>query len=149
MRSASSEDVEPGEDIQKDQGDASVVRLVNQILLEAHERRATDIHFEPYRGKFRIRYRVDGVLETVETPDDMRRLFPAIISRVKVLSGLDLAEHRIPQDGRASVTVGNQKLDLRTSVLPSASGEGIVIRILPPIMKNRRSNIGTVKRTKV
>jgi len=122
------------QDIQKDQGDASVVRLVNQILLEAHERRATDIHFEPFRGKFRIRYRVDGVLETVETPDDMRRLFPAIISRVKVLSGLDLVEHRIPQDGRASVTVGNQKLDLRTSVLPSASGEGIVIRILPDKM---------------
>ena len=63
------------QDIQKGQGEASVVRLVNQILLEAHERRATDIHFEPYRGKFRIRYRVDGVLETVETPDDMRRLF--------------------------------------------------------------------------
>ncbi len=129
---------EPGqevvEDIQKGQGSASVIRLVNQILLEAHERRATDIHFEPYRGKFRLRYRVDGLLEAVDTPDDMRKLFPAIISRIKVLSGLDLVERRIPQDGRASVTVGERKLDLRTSILPSAAGEGVVIRILPDQM---------------
>lgn len=122
------------EDIQKGSGAASVIRLVNQILLEAHERRATDIHFEPYRGKFRLRYRVDGMLETVDTPDDMRRLFPAIISRIKVLSGLDLVERRIPQDGRASVTVGERKLDLRTSILPSSAGEGVVIRILPDQM---------------
>jgi type IV pilus assembly protein PilB len=122
------------EDIQKGSGAASVIRLVNQILLEAHERRATDVHFEPYRGKFRLRYRVDGMLETVDTPDDMRRLFPAIISRIKVLSGLDLVERRIPQDGRASVTVGERKLDLRTSILPSSAGEGVVIRILPDQM---------------
>ena len=122
------------DDIQKGQGAASVIRLVNQILLEAHERRATDIHFEPYRGKFRLRYRVDGMLETVDTPDDMRRLFPAIISRIKVLSGLDLVERRVPQDGRASVTVGERKLDLRTSILPSSAGEGVVIRILPDQM---------------
>lgn len=122
------------EDIQKGHGAATVIRLVNQILLEAHERRATDIHFEPYRGKFRLRYRVDGMLETVDTPEDMRRLFPAIISRIKVLSGLDLVERRIPQDGRASVTVGDRKIDLRTSILPSSAGEGVVIRILPDQM---------------
>lgn len=120
------------EDIQQqDRGEASVINLVNQILIEAHERRASDIHFEPYRGKFRLRYRVDGVLVTVDTPEDIRRLFPAIISRIKVLSGLDLVERRVPQDGRASVTVGKQRLDLRISILPSSAGEGVVIRILP------------------
>lgn len=122
------------EDIQKSLGDASVIQLVNQILLEAYQNRATDIHFEPYRGKFRLRYRVDGVLQLVDTPEEMRRLFPAIISRIKVLSGLDLVERRIPQDGRASVTVGERRLDLRTSILPSSAGEGIVIRILPDQM---------------
>lgn len=122
------------EDIQKSLGDASVIQLVNQILLEAFQSRATDIHFEPYRGKFRLRYRVDGVLQLVDTPSEMRRLFPAIISRIKVLSGLDLVERRIPQDGRASVTVGERRLDLRTSILPSSAGEGIVIRILPDQM---------------
>lgn len=119
------------EDIQSKEEAASVITVVNQILFEAHELGATDIHFEPYRGKIRLRYRVDGILRTVETSDSMRKLFPAIISRIKVLCNLNLVERRVPQDGRASVKVGDKKIDLRTSVIPTPNGESVVIRILP------------------
>ncbi|MBI4314239.1 MAG: Flp pilus assembly complex ATPase component TadA [Candidatus Omnitrophica bacterium] len=119
------------EDIEQMAGDASVVKLVNQLLLEAHSRRATDVHLEPYRGKVRLRYRIDGMLHDVDVPPTLRQLFPAIISRIKVLSNLNLMERRLPQDGRASVKVGEEKLDLRIAVLPISSGESIVIRILP------------------
>jgi len=129
------------EDIQR-QEDASIIKLVNQILIEAHQRRATDIHFEPYRGKMRLRYRVDGVLQNVDIPESMRQLFSPIISRIKVLSGLNLVERRTPQDGRASVVVGDQKLDLRISTLPSSSGEGVVIRILPSGMLFDLADLG-------
>ncbi|HTL47655.1 MAG TPA: ATPase, T2SS/T4P/T4SS family [Verrucomicrobiae bacterium] len=133
------------QDIQKSE-EASVVKLVNQFLLEAYQRRATDIHLEPFRDKIRLRYRVDGVLETADLPDTMRRFFPAIISRIKVLSGLNLVEKRAPQDGRGSVTVGSQKLDLRVSVLPSSAGEGVVIRILPNAMLYNLSELGLERR---
>jgi len=119
------------EDIEQLATDASVVKLVNQLIVEAHKRRATDIHLEPYRGKVRLRYRIDGVLRAVDVPPAIRQLFPAILSRVKVLSNLDIMERRLPQDGRASVKVGEEKLDLRISVLPTPSGESIVVRILP------------------
>ena len=121
----------PLEDIEQLATDASIVKLVNQLILEAHQRRATDIHLEPYRGKVRLRYRIDGVLRTVDVPPAIRQLFPAILSRVKVLSNLNIMERRLPQDGRASVKVGEEKLDLRISVLPSPQGENVVIRILP------------------
>jgi type II secretory ATPase GspE/PulE/Tfp pilus assembly ATPase PilB-like protein len=119
------------ENIQELAGDASVVKLVNQLILEAHSRRATDIHMEPYRGKVKLRYRIDGILHDVDVPLAIRQLFPAIISRVKVLSNLSLVERRLPQDGRASVKVGDEKIDLRVSTLPTAAGESVVIRILP------------------
>ncbi|MBI4355447.1 MAG: Flp pilus assembly complex ATPase component TadA, partial [Candidatus Omnitrophica bacterium] len=119
------------EDIEHLASDASVVKLVNQLILEAHTRRATDIHLEPYRGKVRLRYRIDGLLHDVDVPPTIRQLFPAIVSRVKVLSNLNLVERRLPQDGRASVKVGAEKIDLRTSILPTTAGESVVIRILP------------------
>ena len=119
------------EDIEKLAEDASVVKLVNQLILEAHTRRATDIHLEPYRGKVRLRYRIDGLLHGVDVPAAIRSLFPAIISRVKVISNLNIVERRLPQDGRASVKIGDQKIDLRVAVLPTPAGESIVIRILP------------------
>jgi type II secretory ATPase GspE/PulE/Tfp pilus assembly ATPase PilB-like protein len=122
------------EDIEGLASEASVVNLVNQLILEAHSRRATDIHLEPSRGKIRLRYRVDGILHEADVPSTMRQLFPAIISRVKVLSNLNIVERRLPQDGRASVKVGDQKLDLRISVLPTPAGESVVIRILPSQM---------------
>lgn len=130
------------EDIKKGTDEASVVALVNQILLQAHERRATDVHLEPYRGSIRLRYRLDGMLKPVETPASMKRLYPAIVSRIKVLSNLNLVERRTPQDGRASINVGDQKLDLRTSVMPTPSGESIVIRILPTNMLFNLKDLG-------
>ena len=115
----------------EDAEDASVVKLVNQLILEAHNRRATDIHLEPFRGKIRLRYRIDGMLHNVDVPPTMRQLFPAIISRIKVLSNLNIVERRLPQDGRSSVKIGEQKIDLRVAVLPTPAGESVVIRILP------------------
>jgi len=119
------------EDIEQLASEASVMKLVNQLILEAHSRRATDIHLEPYRGKVKLRYRIDGMLHHVDLPPAIHQLFPAIVSRVKVLSNLDIVERRLPQDGRASVKVGEEKLDLRISALPTPSGQSIVIRILP------------------
>ena len=130
------------EDIEKLATDASVVKLVNQLILEAHHRRATDIHIEPYRGKVRLRYRIDGVLRNVDVPPTIRQLFPAIISRVKVLSALNIVERRLPQDGRASVKVGEEKLDLRVSILPTPSGESVVVRILPNRMLLELKDLG-------
>jgi type II secretory ATPase GspE/PulE/Tfp pilus assembly ATPase PilB-like protein len=122
------------EDIAQLASDASVMKLVNQLILEAHQRRATDIHLEPYRGKVRLRYRVDGLLHDVDVPPALRQFFPAILSRIKVLSNLNIVERRLPQDGRASVKVGQEKLDLRVSILPTPQGESVVIRILPSQM---------------
>jgi type II secretory ATPase GspE/PulE/Tfp pilus assembly ATPase PilB-like protein len=130
------------EDIEQLASDASVVKLVNQLMLEAHQRRATDIHIEPYRGRVRLRYRIDGVLRAVDVPPTIRQLFPAIISRVKVLSTLNIVERRLPQDGRASVKVGDEKLDLRISILPTPSGESVVIRILPNRMLLQLTDLG-------
>ncbi|MBI4343454.1 MAG: type II/IV secretion system protein [Candidatus Omnitrophica bacterium] len=130
------------EDIEQLADDASVVKLVNQLILEAHHRRATDIHIEPYRDTLRLRYRIDGVLRTVEVPPAIRQLFPAIISRVKVLSNLNIVERRLPQDGRSSVKVGDQKLDLRISILPTPAGESVVVRILPDQMLLALKDLG-------
>ncbi len=130
------------EDIEQLASDASVVKLVNQLIVEAHHRRATDIHLEPYRGRVRLRYRIDGVLRTVDVPPTIRQLFPAILSRVKVLSNLNIMERRLPQDGRAAVKVGEEKLDLRLSVLPTPAGESIVIRILPNRMLLELKDLG-------
>lgn len=119
------------EDLEQMAGDASVIKLVNQLILEAHARGATDIHLEPHRGKLHIRYRVDGMLQSVEVSATVKQLYPAIVSRIKVLSNLNIVERRLPQDGRASVKIGEDKLDLRVSVLPTPAGESIVVRILP------------------
>ena len=130
------------EDIEQLAEDASVVKLVNQLIVEAHKRRASDIHLEPYRGKVRLRYRIDGMLHNMDVPPGIRQLFPAIVSRVKVLSNLNLVERRLPQDGRASVKVGKEKLDLRVAVLPTPAGEGVVIRILPNQMLYELKELG-------
>ncbi|MBI4340951.1 MAG: type II/IV secretion system protein [Candidatus Omnitrophica bacterium] len=130
------------EDIQQQADDASVIKLVNQLIVEAHSRRATDIHLEPYRGTVKLRYRIDGMLHRVDVPPSLRQLFPAIISRIKVLSNLNIVERRLPQDGRASVKVGKDKLDLRISVLPTPAGESIVIRLLPSEMLLQLKDLG-------
>jgi len=137
--SKQSEDIE---DIQKLAEDASVIKLVNQIILEAHQRRATDIHMEPFHKKLDIRYRVDGILYDVNVPSEIQQFFPAIVSRLKIMSQLNIVERRLPQDGRAAVKVGNESLDLRISIIPTRHGESIVIRILPTSMLLSLENLG-------
>jgi len=122
---------EPTADIEHMAEDASVVRLVNQLLLEAYRARASDVHIEPFRDALQIRYRVDGILYDVQVPDEIRRFHQAIISRIKIMSGLDIVEKRLPQDGRIKVTVGQEELELRVSIMPSLYGENVVLRLLP------------------
>jgi general secretion pathway protein E/type IV pilus assembly protein PilB len=111
-----------------DAGDAPIIKLVYQIILEAFQRRASDIHMEPLEKRFRVRYRIDGVLVEVDNPP--KRLQLAMISRIKIMANISIAEKRIPQDGRIQVTVGTKSIDLRVSSLPTGHGESIVMRIL-------------------
>ncbi|MDI1337819.1 MAG: ATPase, T2SS/T4P/T4SS family [Lacunisphaera sp.] len=108
--------------------DAPLIRLVQSIIAEAIRRRASDIHLEPLARRFRVRYRIDGVLLEVDGPP--KRLQLAIISRLKIMANISIAEKRVPQDGRIQVTVHGRTLDLRVSSLPTAHGESIVMRIL-------------------
>jgi type IV pilus assembly protein PilB len=122
-------------DLRESADDAPVIKLVNQVIASAREQGASDIHFEPSAGKgrgpggdLRVRFRIDGVLqETTKVP---RRLAAGVISRVKIMSDLDIAERRLPQDGRVGFTVDGHRLDLRVVTLPSVHGESIVIRVL-------------------
>jgi general secretion pathway protein E len=110
--------------------DASIIRFVNQVLAEALESRATDVHVEPFEDQLRIRYRVDGVLIEANIPPQVRRYHAAIVSRLKILSHLDIAEKRLPQDGRIRLRVAGRDIDLRVSVIPMVHGEAVVLRIL-------------------
>ena len=132
----------PVEDLEKSTDDASVIRLVNQILNEAIKNRATDIHLEPYRDSVRLRQRIDGVLYNIGVPPQIKYLYSAMISRIKIISGLDVVERRLPQDGRAKVKIKDKEMDLRISVLPSPFGENIVIRILPTQLLLNLSDLG-------
>ncbi|MDR1496812.1 MAG: Flp pilus assembly complex ATPase component TadA [Puniceicoccales bacterium] len=108
--------------------DAPIIRYVNLLITEAIKRRASDIHLEPLEKRFRVRYRVDGVLHEIENPP--KRLQASILSRLKLMAEVSLAEKRIPQDGRIQVKVSGKEIDLRVSVLPTVYGESIVMRIL-------------------
>ena len=108
--------------------DNKVVKLLNLVLLQAIKDRASDIHFEPFEDEFKMRYRIDGVLYEMVPPP--KYLGPAITSRVKVMSNLDIAERRLPQDGRVELVVGGNPVDLRVSVLPTMHGESVVMRVL-------------------
>ena len=107
----------------------TVVNLVNRILVEAIRASATDIHFEPYETKYRVRYRIDGMLEDVSMPVSVKMLKLALVSRIKIMANLDITEKRLPQDGRAQVTLGGQGFDLRVSILPGVYGEAVNIRL--------------------
>lgn len=119
------------ENIEKLAGDASIAKLVNQIIFEAYKKRATDIHIEPYRGKVKLRYRIDGILYNTNVQTEMSRFILPILSRIKIMSNLNIVERRLPQDGRAIVKVEDATLDLRVSSIPTPYGEGVVIRLLP------------------
>jgi type II secretory ATPase GspE/PulE/Tfp pilus assembly ATPase PilB-like protein len=130
------------DEIEKLTEDASVIKLVNQIILEAHKGRATDIHIEPYRGKIRLRYRVDGILFDANVPPAAKSLFPAIISRIKIMSNLNIVERRLPQDGRYVGKMESGTLDMRISIIPTPYGESVVIRLLPTDMLYNLSDLG-------
>ena len=116
-------------DIQMAQ-EASVIKLVNEILIEAIDQRASDIHFEPFENDFQVRYRVDGVLHVANVPPEIRRFQNAIVSRIKILSNLNIAERRLPQDGGFKIKAHGHEIDLRVSIVTMSFGEGIVLRIL-------------------
>ena len=124
--------VKSASDVEEDSGgadtDAPIIRLVQVIISEAHRLRASDIHLEPLERRFRVRYRIDGVLQEVESPP--KRLQAAIVSRVKLMAGMKLAEKRVPQDGRIEVQRKGRQIDLRVSSIPASHGESIVMRIL-------------------
>jgi len=119
------------EDLEKGAEEASVIKLVDQIIMAAVNAKATDIHFEIYRNKVKIRCRADGILYDLALPADINVLYPAIVSRIKIISGLDVVEKRLPQDGRTKIKFHDVTLDLRISVIPTPYGENIVIRLLP------------------
>jgi general secretion pathway protein E/type IV pilus assembly protein PilB len=123
-------DRDPTQSLEEDDESALISRLVNQILLEALQMKATDVHVEPYLDNVRIRYRIDGFLREIPTPPEVRQLHSAIISRLKIMANLNIAERRLPHDGRVRVSIGGQEYDLRVSILPTRFGETLNLRIL-------------------
>ena len=123
------------DDLEGGDQEASVVKFVNQIIGEAYKERATDIHMEPMENDLRIRYRVDGALHQVPVPPHLKRFQAAIISRIKVMANMDIAERRLPQDGRINVRSSGAEIDVRVSTIPTTYGESVSLRLLT------RSNI--------
>jgi type II secretion system protein E len=125
-------DEDSGEDTDLENAaeDASIIRFVNQVLSDAIDLRATDIHLEPFEDELQIRYRIDGVLQEVPVPAEIKRFQPAIVSRVKILSHLNIAEKRLPQDGRIKLKVKQGEVDVRVSIIPMLHGEAVVMRLL-------------------
>ena len=121
-------DLPTGEEGDVGEDEAPIIRYVHMVISEALKRRASDIHMEPLERRFRVRYRIDGVLHEVENPP--KRLQPSIISRIKLMADVSIAEKRVPLDGRINIKVGSKVIDLRVSTLPTAFGESIVMRIL-------------------
>ena len=134
------------EDLERMAEDASVVRLVNQIVQRAINDRATDIHIERFSDELLLRSRIDGILYDTPVSQNVKHLYSAIISRVKVMASLDIIERRLPQDGRAKVKIGNLDYDLRISIMPTLYGENIVIRILPTTMLFSVADLGMSKK---
>jgi general secretion pathway protein E len=113
-----------------DDSEASVVKFVNQFLREALEQRATDIHIEPLQDDLQIRYRIDGILHEVPVPPNIRVLQASVISRLKIMAHLDIAERRLPQDGRINLELDSQAIDVRVATIPSVAGESVSLRLL-------------------
>ncbi|HNQ90129.1 MAG TPA: ATPase, T2SS/T4P/T4SS family [Verrucomicrobiota bacterium] len=110
--------------------DASIARFVDQILSEALRLQATDIHLEPYYAAVKLRYRIDGVMQTVPVPAELREVYASLVSRLKIMAGLNIAEKRIPHDGRISMKTEKDDYDLRVSIVPTKHGEGVCLRLL-------------------
>jgi type II secretion system protein E len=125
-----SQDADKVEDLEVMAEDASIIKFVNQILSEAIRDRATDIHLEPFQNELRTRFRIDGVLYDINIPETIKYFHPAIVSRIKIMAGLNIAERRLPQDGRIKIKINEEEVDLRVSVLPTVFGEAVQIRVL-------------------
>jgi len=123
-------DEHPAENLEDASLDASMVKFVNQIVVEAIRSGVTDIHIEPFERELRVRYRIDGVLHQAAVPPTIREFHPSIVSRIKIMADLDIAEKRLPQDGKIRVNLGTDEYDLRVSILPTPHGETVNIRIL-------------------
>ncbi len=121
---------EKAEDLEALAEDASIIKFVNQILSEAIKERATDIHLEPFQDELRTRFRIDGVLYDINIPETIKYFHAAIVSRIKIMAHLNIAERRLPQDGRIKIKINEEELDLRISIIPTAFGESVHIRIL-------------------
>ncbi|WP_319526042.1 type II secretion system ATPase GspE [uncultured Desulfosarcina sp.] len=121
-------EIEDTADLLEDTSDAPIIKLVNHIISQSIKARASDIHIEPYQDSFKVRYRVDGILYDLLTPP--KWIQPALISRIKVMAKLNIAEKRLPQDGRLEVKIGSQNVDVRVSTLPTTFGERVVMRLL-------------------
>ena len=115
-------------DLLDDASDAPIIRLLNHVITQSIKARASDIHVEPVQNSFKIRYRVDGILYDLLAPP--KWILPALISRIKVMSNLNIAEKRLPQDGRFEVKIGTQNIDVRVSIIPTTFGERAVLRLL-------------------
>jgi type IV pilus assembly protein PilB len=128
-RDSSLEITETGDISATDEADAPIIRLVSMLLIEAHRLGASDVHLEPLDKKFRVRFRIDGVLQEMQAPP--KRLQSAIVSRLKIMTGsMSIAEKRLPQDGRIQVRIARKPIDLRVSTIPTSHGESIVLRVL-------------------
>lgn len=134
------------QDLVESAEDASIIKFVNQILLEAYRDRATDVHIEPYGDELTVRYRIDGVLHETKVPPSIKNFQSAIISRIKIMANLDIAERRLPQDGRMKIRIGEEEVDLRVSILPTPFGESVVIRLLSGNIKFGLENLGLLKK---
>jgi len=121
-----------GDDKEIAEGDqeASIIKFVNQVIWQAHKSRATDIHFEPHEDELQIRHRIDGILHQMPLPPQLKKLQGALISRIKVMSGMNIAEKRMPQDGRINVRIKGDEIDIRVSTVPTVYGESVSLRLL-------------------
>ena len=123
-------DIASDKEITEDDQEASVIKFVNQVIWEAFKDRATDIHFEPAEDELRIRYRIDGILHQTPMTPQLKRFQSALISRIKVMSGMNISEKRLPQDGRINVRIKGEEIDIRVSTVPTVYGESVSLRLL-------------------
>jgi len=137
VRQRSEEGIELLEEIEEDFGELaegaqapSVIRLVNELLIEAVKLQTSDIHIEPFENSLRVRYRIDGMLRVQPVPAEINHFYSAIVTRLKIMSHLNIAEKRLPQDGRIKLRVSGREVDVRVSIIPMAHGEGVVMRLL-------------------
>lgn len=124
------EDIDEHDDDLDEQAAASVIRLVNELLVEALQQEASDVHIEPQEHGLTIRFRVDGILRVQPVPQEIRHFYAAIVTRLKIMSRLNIAEKRLPQDGRIKLRISGREVDVRTSIIPMMHGEGVVLRLL-------------------